>query len=205
MKHRRSFSLVGALFAVTALGYPGAGSGAPPDARDQRVLQAALLHLVADPGFVMPGAARDGRSIVLSSRSATGTGMIESYQMRSDVGSALTIPDDLEKDLLRRNATSQGSSVVVSFGGSNLDSRITVADLTTGEPPAIERRPPFSERFPQARGWVEPWLPGYSKDGRRAIIRAWVGPSPHGASVTVLLERSGRSWVVRWSRIAHYA
>ena len=58
---------------------------------------------------------------------------------------------------------------------------------------------------PKARGWVHAYLPGYSKDGSRAIVRAGVGPSAHGATLTALLEKRGDKWVVKWHYIAFYA
>ena len=62
----------------------------------------------------------------------------------------------------------------------------------------------FSAAHPKACGWAEAYLPGYSKDGLRAIVRAGVGPSAHGAVVTALLEKIDGRWVVKWHHIASY-
>ena len=63
----------------------------------------------------------------------------------------------------------------------------------------------FAAAYSKARGWLQAYLPGYSKDGARAIVRAGVGPSAHGAMLTALLEKSGDKWLVKWHYIARYA
>jgi hypothetical protein len=63
----------------------------------------------------------------------------------------------------------------------------------------------FERAFPSAKGWFAAYLPGYSPDGTEAIIRAWVGPSPHGSLATALLRRTGDHWAVEWCDIVHFA
>ena len=40
------------------------------------------------------------------------------------------------------------------------------------------------------------WPPGYSKTGDTALVRALVGPTCHGASITCQLEQAKGSWLV---------
>lgn len=182
-------------------------AAAPPDERDRRVLEAVLLHLLADPEFDRTRVpAADGAVVVLHTRTPTKTGLLSSRQMHSDMGSH-PLPGDVEEDLLRRNTPSErkpGSyeAVTASFTNLKFSARIVVADLD--EKLGRHWFAGFREAYPKARGFVHAFLPGYSKDGTRAVVRAWVGPSPHGASVTALLEKHGDAWVVKWHHIARY-
>lgn len=58
---------------------------------------------------------------------------------------------------------------------------------------------------PKAQAYVQAYLPGYSKDRARAVLRIRFGPSAHGASATFFLVKEGYAWIVRWRRLAYYA
>ena len=53
--------------------------------------------------------------------------------------------------------------------------------------------------------WVEFYRPGYSTDGRSALVRAHFGPTPHGATFTCLLTLELMRWTVRWSKVSYFA
>ena len=53
----------------------------------------------------------------------------------------------------------------------------------------IDRDLGFSARFPDARGYVETHLPGYSRDGATALVVFTFGPTPHGATGCYLLGK----------------
>ena len=63
----------------------------------------------------------------------------------------------------------------------------------------------FEDAHPKARGWLEAYLPGYSKDGTRAVVRAGVGPWAHAAMLTAVLEKRGDKWTVVWYYVARFA
>jgi hypothetical protein len=63
----------------------------------------------------------------------------------------------------------------------------------------------FKDAQPKARGWLEAFLPGYSKNGTRAVIRAGVGPWAHAAMLTAVLEKRGDKWAVVWYYVARFA
>ncbi len=63
----------------------------------------------------------------------------------------------------------------------------------------------FEDAHPKARGWLEAYLPGYSKDGSRAVVRAGVGPWAHAAMLTAVLEKRGDKWMVVWYYVARFA
>ncbi len=178
-----------------------------PDTRDGQVLDTLLLHLLADPEFDLTRVATNGTTIVLHTRTPEQTGFLLSQQIRSEIDSK-TLPRDAEQDLRRRNSPPNVKpdtyqAVEASFTNLTFSAGIVVADLS----PVWNQIPAYvalERSYPTARGWVRPYLPGYSKDGSRAIVRAGVGPTPHGATVTALLERSGDKWVVKWHSVAEY-
>lgn len=185
-----------------------AGTPAVPQERDQQVLQTFLLHLLTDPRFDLTRVSTNGATIVLHARTPKKTGFIQPGQMRHDIGDH-TLPADAESNLRRRNTKSDAKpdayeAVEAYFTNSSWGAAIEVADLTD----LWKQRRSFSafaEAHPKARGWVEAYLPGYSQDGYRAVVRAGVGPSAHGAMVTALLEKQGGNWVVKWHHLARYA
>jgi hypothetical protein len=199
------FSRIAALSIMCA--FCSVTQGAEPataDKRDGQVLQALLLQLLTDSEFSMDRATKKGTMSVLHAQTLQETVDLRSDQMSNDIGSH-TLPGDAELDLLRRNCQSEAKpnayvGVAASFTNLAFGAGIVVADLSE-----VWNRDAFEKAFPKARGWVRAYLPGFSKDGSRAIVRAEVGPSPHGATVTALLKKVGNRWIVRWHHIAWYA
>lgn len=201
--------------------------------RDRQVLEALLLHLLSDKKFNLTYVSRSSSAsssaskatIVLHPRTPEKTGMIQESQMRAETGGTHTLPPDAAQDLRQRNSKLSAHSsiyeaVAVSFTGWKFAAPIVVEDWEarrdnarksggSGGSGGTRRRDSnfdFEERHPRAKGWVRTYLPGYSKDGTRAFVRAWTGPSSHGATVTALLERNPSSgkWQVKWYRLAFY-
>ncbi len=167
-----------------------------------------MLHLLADAKFDMTRVSTNGGLVVLHARTPEGTGYLMSQQMRIDIGSH-TLPSDVEGDLRRRNTPPDAKpdtydAVTAFYTNLTFAAGITVADLSDkwGGPRFYGA---FEKAYPKARGWLEAYLPGYSTDGTRAVVRAGAGPSPHGAMVTALLEKRDGKWVVKWHHIAWYA
>jgi hypothetical protein len=170
-------------------------------------LEAVLLRLLADPDFDMTRTSTNGAVIVLHTCTPDKTGFLMSHQIRSDIGSH-TLPSDVEGDLRRRNTPPDAKpdtydAVAAFYTNLTFSARIVVADLT--DKTGSRTYGAFEKAHPKARGFARAYLPGYSKDGTRAVVRASVGPSPHGAMVTALLEKLGDKWVVKWHHIAWYA
>ena len=177
------------------------------DQRDRDVLQAVLLRLLTDSEFNMTRASSNAAVIVLHSRTSQKTGFLQTHQMRSDIGKH-TLPKEAEKDLQERNSPRNPrpdtyDAINSSFANFPFATNILVADLTGKMGSLLYRE--FRKAYPNACGWVEAYLPGYSKDGRTAVVRALVGPWTHAASVTAVLEKSGEKWNVKWHHIAFYA
>ncbi|MDM4019420.1 hypothetical protein [Roseiconus lacunae] len=56
-----------------------------------------------------------------------------------------------------------------------------------------------------AKCLVQFWRPGYSDDGKRAVVRFYYGPSPHGAAGTYVLRYADGEWRIVASTISYYA
>lgn len=203
MKAPRHFSVILLLCFLCRISTSTAGEPAViPDERDRQVLEAVLLDLLPDVAFRNARLPRTATNIVLHLRTPEKTGMIQPDQMRYDTGKEHTIPEDIAGALVRRNAKpGTYDSVFALFKDLKFDPRIIV-DEVAGKNEG--RSPAFEQKYPSARGWVEPYLPGYSKDGTRAVVRAWIGPSEHGAVATALLEKTGGKWLVKWHHLAFF-
>ncbi len=202
-----SLMLLGAILGFDSAKQPV--SEAPPgvaDERDGQILQTALLHLLKGHDFKMTREREDDAVIVLNVRTPEKTGMLRPEQVRHDIGEGHTISEDLQRDLLRRNERpGTYEARVATFGKLKLDRRIVVADIAARmDQVKGSRYYAFEHAFPTARGYAKAYLPGYSKDASIAVVRASVGPSPHGAMATIVLERSGDTWLVKWLYIAWF-
>jgi hypothetical protein len=60
-------------------------------------------------------------------------------------------------------------------------------------------------KHPDAKNYVWLLAPGYSSDGKTAIVRLSFGPTAHGATATYLLVKEKGKWKVRQRRISYYA
>ncbi len=179
-----------------------------PDERDRQVLESVLLHLLADPEFDMTSVSTNGATIVLHTRAPEKTGVLMSHQIRSDIGSRM-LPGDAEGDLRKRNTPPEAKpdtydSVTVFYTNLTFAAGIVVTNWTETREQGRPFRS-FEEACPKARGWLASYLPGYSQDGTRAVVRAGIGPWAHAAMLTALLEKSGDKWVVKWYHISRYA
>ena len=183
-------------------------SAAPPDERDRQVLETLLLHLLADPKFDMTRVSTNGATIVLDTSTPEKTGFLMSHQIRSEIGSR-TLPSDAESDLRRRNTPAGAKpdtydSVTAYYTNLTFAAGIVVTNLSE-----ISRgrrlSASFADAHPKARGFLDAYLPGYSKDGTRAVVRAGVGPWAHAAMLTAVLEKRGDKWTVVWCYVARFA
>jgi hypothetical protein len=208
MNTLRQWSTFTLLWIALAL-VPLASGATPtvPDDRDRQVLESLLLHLLSDTKFDVTRVPTNGAMIVLHARTPEKTGFLMSDQIRSEIGSR-TLPSDAEKDMRRRNTPVDAKpdmydSVKASYTNLTFAAGIVVTDLTE----IWKRRRSccsFEDAHPKARGWLEAYLPGYSKDGTRAVVRADVGPWAHGAMLTAVLEKQEDKWVVVWYHVARF-
>ncbi len=178
-----------------------AASPTAPDERDRLVFDVVFSRLLTDADYNMRHVALESANVVLDERTPEYAGaMIRPEQVNVDIGKDHTVPRSVQDDLLPRNGKpGTHKSKLASFADLKLGERVEIAKLPGGG--IVE----FERAHPNARCWVSAWLPGYSKDGKQAIVRANIGPWAHGATVTMFLEKDGDKWTVKWSRLALYA
>jgi hypothetical protein len=178
-----------------------------PDQRDRDVLQTLMLHLLTDSQFNFVRPSAKGTNVVLHLRTPEKTGFLLSGQLRSDTATNI-LSTDLEASLRQRNTppdafTNSDIAVTAYYTNLTFTNAITIADIAS-----LSDRPlsygAFEKAYPHSQCWFEPYLPGFSTAGHSAIIRAFVGPTPHGATVTALLEKRGDQWIIKWCKLARY-
>ncbi|MBC8066395.1 MAG: ankyrin repeat domain-containing protein [Chlorobia bacterium] len=161
---------------------------------DFEVIEASLVAVLEDPdrGLYFDPKAR--RSISLITESAGDFSSAHDTRISSSVGPerAKEISLEIRVHLNQRN------SLPISLSRYQArDSRIGLTEVTPDRVNMIAD-------MKANRAWVRPWLPGYSKDRTKAVFTFWCGPSPHGASGTCFLEKSGGKWRVKWLDMAFY-
>jgi len=171
---------------------------------DYQVLEMVLLDLIDFKEFTP--LVDDGKKtdIVLSEKTAGSTGTMGSSGFLSDDQlrgeshdkKPYLIPADIRADLRRRNP----KEPVSLRGFKPSRTKILLRDLS-----GLKRFGEFERKHPDARGYVEAWLPGYSKDGQTAVLRAWFGPTSHGATATYMLANKKGRWAIVWRKVAYYA
>jgi hypothetical protein len=170
---------------------------------DRQVIETLLLSLVDDKEFPAPMVA-DKTFIALHRRTPKGIKpLIDQAEVSYDTG-AKAMPKDAWDDLVRRNvARLDPNAREIHYEGLQFDPRIQVGNAFPGpEPPFLGKT--FEDVFPKARAWVEAYVPGYSKDGKTAIVRARFGPAGHLATLTAILNLQGGKWNVVWRRFSVY-
>jgi hypothetical protein len=209
MNALRQFSTVALLGIALAIAPQSLGGTATvPDDRDRQVLESLLLHLLADTEFDMARVSTNGATIILHASTPEKTGFLMSHQIRSEIGSR-RLPGDAESDMRRRNTPVDAKpdtydSVKASYTNLTFAAGIVVTDLTEMRKQRRSFRS-FEDAHPKARGWLEAYLPGFSKDGTHAVVRASVGPWAHAAMLTAVLEKRDGKWVVAWYHVARFA
>jgi len=181
-----------------------AGCAAPPDApgrsTDFELIELVLVDLIDFKEFhSLTG--RDGKKsqIVLSDQTIGSSGFLSDDQLSSESypEKDKLVPPDIGADLRRRNPKEPIS--LSAFNPKNPN--IIVEDLSDidGKDDAA-----FEKKHPDARGYVEAWMPGYSEDGRTAVVRVLFGPTPHAATATYMLVKQDGRWKVKWRKTAYY-
>ena len=179
-------------------------TGKRASAPDRDVLEALLLSVAEDKDFPAPPV-NEKTIIVLHRRNPESVDPIINASVVSYETGQKDLPKDAWDDLVRRNVIRLNPYCrQISYEGLAFDPKIQVANAFP------EPKPPFAGKtfedvFPNARGWVSAWVPGFSKDGRTAIVRAQVGPSVHRATLTAILKQLSGKWSVVWRKYSVYS
>ena len=194
--------------AAPAVQNPGQGpaltqKGKFATERDKLVLEVLLAAVAADTEFPPPSS--DAKTqIVLHRRTPKKVEpIINAFQVNYETGGRV-LPKDAWDDLERRNVVRLDPNArLISYENLAFPEGIQVANaFPSAEGIFIGKT--FEEVYPQARGWVEAYVPGFSKDGKTAVVRARVGPSEKRAMLTAILRLQGGNWVVAWKRYCIY-
>jgi len=183
--------------------------GSPPAPKSQSSedpkssLDATLINLVIkdfatqpiwpnDPGakkrLIVVDLETDGPSGMLSDDQILSDTRKEGWQLNSELLSNLRLRNSDKKPL-------RGISVGRNVVNENLSKLPNGLDWPTS----------LEKKHPNAKAWVNFWLPGYSKDGTRAVVRFWFGETPHGAIGTYLLIKTKTGhWRVAGSTFSYY-
>jgi ankyrin repeat protein len=178
-------------------------AGAQPEGRDtelsaedRQVVETALLDLLAykDRDLILDNEA--GSDIILLDKTARGPGLLMDDQINSE------LDDKRANDvtLKIRESLTQRNGVPVSLAAFKPASKHI---LLRGEELARSSFD-FRKKAPKARAWVQVYLPGYSMQHDRAVLRFQLGPSPHGAAGTCFLAKQDGAWRVKWRSFAFF-
>jgi hypothetical protein len=206
------------ILAATLLLIPGGQSGAPhvsepsPSSqqrgkfatdRDRVVLEALLLSVLADREFPPPASAEMPQIVLHRRTPKIVEPIINTMQVNFECGGKV-MPKDAWDDLERRNVVRLDPNArLISYEGLQFDPRIQIGNVFPG-PESTFVGKTFEEVFPQARGWVEAYVPGFSKDGKTAVVRGRIGPSDKRAMLSAILNVKAEKWVVIWRRYCVY-
>ena len=174
---------------IVALSFTASGRVLPAEVShpDAEVLS-ACISAAAPKAATYGGNGIDGVVYVLPAGEVT-IGLSSDGQVRGELHSAnWKILGGPFQDL--RNRTSKGW--VLPKGISAAAFRVEVAKPPTGE-------------FGYEHLYFSFWPPGYSTDGQSSVVRAFVGPTPHGATITCELSMHKGAWIVVNSWFAPYA
>jgi hypothetical protein len=164
-------------------------------ATDGLVLTAALQDLSKSTELSTSSDADKKRLVLLHER----TGMPDDLSFSSienDLeGGEWAVPKAMLENLRLRNAR------MSSLRHIRLGKNILVTNLAA--PRGFIDEAELDRRYPGWKAWVLTWLPGYSTERTKAVVRFDFGWSPHGASATYLLVRRKGKWKVQ-HREFHY-
>lgn len=160
---------------------------------DRFIIESSVLHLLSDE--------RVGRGWKhkLNALLDFNTSANVSWIRSNDID-GVRIPDEIERDLMRRNQTS------CHLRFRPRDNRIRLCDLEVelfSQP--VPRMPidKMVERFPDCKHWVQASLPGHSSKGTQAIVQLTFGPDMHGASARYWYQRTEGKWRLKAQQTFH--
>ena len=150
---------------------------------DHDLFDIVFSDLIEDRGFGIVGS---GRSQLLVNDT---TFRVTTGRLEDALGDhTKNVPAEIRADLVSRNADRNGYSMA-RYRPSNPD--ILVQDLRS-----IGPNIDFDLKFPNARAYVSPALPGYSYDGRMALLFLASGPTLHGCFRYYLLRKVKGRWEI---------
>jgi hypothetical protein len=169
--------------------------------RDRDVITVLARRMIKDELF--------GRTtktvIVLYWRNPEGLGSLSESGPSFLLSKPKPYPHDAWKNASRRNYDNLSMRTrPVLYTGRRFPNEIQIALNHKGMDSGIFERMDFDSLYPSAAGSLELLAPGYSVDGKSAMV---VGKfsSPHGAYITASLKLKGGAWTVVWTEPIFFA
>ena len=187
-------AIVGLTTGCSSAPAPQIETSKDPRSRDEQVVDAVMLHFLQDKGKDIYFVNREGDQVVLQIKHPEGTGILN--QTEGDIHDR-KLDSELLSNLLERNNRIPFETPKFSYKDFRLDKSVVIADVDD-----LEGK--FHHVYRRAMAYFQAFVPGYSQDGQRAVFRAWIGPSPHGATITYRLDLVNGAWKVAWREIAIY-
>jgi hypothetical protein len=170
--------------------------------RDYAVIEAALVDLTDPKSPVNENYIKNrgvaGKYIVLGPTTSGNYGCLsrESLPSLVDKEKGQTIPDEIADALRQRNKEQRAS--LQDFRTEKAQIRLRAVYEEFKDSFGLEFAEKFWEKYADSWGYVYAFLPGYSKDGKTAVVIFDDGPSPHGAQVTYLMVKAEEGWKIKW-------
>jgi hypothetical protein len=170
--------------------------------RDYAVIEAALIDLTDPKSPINKNFIKNrgiaGKYIVLGPTTSRYYGCLsrESLPLLEDKEKGQTIPDEIADALRQRNKEQPASLKDFRTEKAEIRLRDVYEEFKGSFEPEFAGK--FWEKYADSWGYVYAFLPGYSKDGKTAVVIFDDGPSPHGAQVTYLMVKTEQGWKIRW-------
>ena len=162
---------------------------------DFEIFDLVLSDLIVNEDFNPAVGGRRVRKSQIVLESST-HGLTERGLYHPTDGYANAIPADIRHDILTRNPKGRRYSLA-GYRPSSTNFLVRVlSDVDLDEK--------FDESFPDARGFIRPNLPGYSKDGKSAMFFFTFGPTSHGATGYYMLVRIHDAWKISWRTFNYF-
>jgi hypothetical protein len=178
------------------------------DERDGKVLEAVLLKLRDDPKFYCTREEISRTNIafcLIAERLEKDEGLKVYFggdpsklDNQESIFNRLRDSEEQVDIESRNHMASNAQTNRISFRGLKFPPGVVVGERNFGDLT-------FYETYPTAKGWIAAFLPGYSKNGKRALFSASVGPSSHGALLIAMLEEVNGKWIVLRYRTLRFA
>jgi hypothetical protein len=170
--------------------------------RDYAVLEATLNDLASPKNPEYKYAIRDGgfvgREIVVDETTIQYCSIEVTCETENiDREDARSIPIDIQKDIIRRQKEPARS--LMDFKPANPHVIVCDVDKLLEGVTGIAVFDKLRKEYPAAWAYVRVNMPGYSKDGKSAVVLVEGGPNGgHGASWVYMLTKKGKPWEVQW-------
>lgn len=163
------------------------------------ILRVALNHFISIKNAGIYATRKGADSVLVAKKTPGKSDMLGDRQVSRELRKGLSLSSQLLLDLRQRNV-----KPVAIDGMRNRDKKIIVAriDRFSG---GIDFWPAVQKRHPRAKAYARTWLPGYSRDGKQAVVRFSFGPTAHGAIATYMLVKRDKQWAIKWHNLAFYA